>query len=128
MEINMEKNKENLEKIYDILFEANLSDICNTENYEIVFFKEIEILPQLPEISEIIDKLDFKEISIVNLEDKIIITIFSDISNIQKYLIDYGFSIGIYFIGLTDKEYSKITSKYIDKKTILTKSYYVIKE
>jgi len=118
MEINMET-----EKIRDILYPISLQEIFKTEEYkfEFVLFKEFteeeDILEFIPEIIN----QEFKEIDIINMEDKRIIVIFMDITEINNNI--KGFSIGKYFYNLKDKEYAELTSKYIQKNSIFVKSY-----
>jgi hypothetical protein len=125
MEINMENPKEN-EKTYDILYPISLNEIFEKEKYkfEFVLFRkfseEEDILEVIPEIIQEFKEI-FKEIDIINMEDKKIIVIFMDITEINNNI--KGFSIGKYFYNLKDHEYSEITSKYIQKNSIFVKIY-----
>jgi len=123
MEINMENTKE--EKIRDILYPISLQEIFKTEKYkfEFVLFREFTEEEDLLEvISEIINQeQEFKEIDIINMENKKIIVIFMDITEINNNI--KGFSIGKYFYNLKDQEFGDITSIYINKNPIFVKIY-----
>jgi len=129
--INIENTTENItenteEKKYDILYPISLHEIFENEEFqfEFCFFREISEISEILEIlPEIIGDQE-KEISIINMEDKIVIVIFTNTTEIYKYL-NLKFSIGKLFYDLKDQQYSKITSKYIQKDPIYVKSYFV---